>query len=136
VLIQTFQPEHYAVRAALEHDDEGFAREELRFRRTFHYPPYSRLIQVLAEDRSGPAAKEALDALAALVSRDPASSEIRCLGPAPAPFERLAGKWRFQFLLRGPSAGRLRRLVQAALRDLPARQRALLTVDVDPYDLL
>jgi primosomal protein N' (replication factor Y) len=136
VLIQTFQPEHYAVRAALEHDDEGFAREELRFRRTFHYPPYSRLIQVLAEDRSSPAAKEAVDALAARVKSDPASREIRCLGPAPAPFERLAGKWRFQFLLRGPSAGRLRRLVQAALKDLPGRQRALLTVDVDPYDLL
>ena len=136
VLIQTFQPDHYAVRAALEHDDQGFASEELRFRRTFHYPPYSRLIQILAEDRSAPAAKEALEALAGRIQRDPSSREIICLGPAPAPFERLAGKWRFQYLVRGPSASRLRRLVQSALKDLSARQRSLLTVDVDPYDLL
>jgi len=136
VLIQTLQPDHYAVRAAIEHDDEGFAREELRFRRTFHYPPYSRLIHILAEDRRGPMAKEAIEALALRVLSDPLAREIRCLGPAPAPFERLAGKWRYQLLLRGPSASRLRKLVHSSLSDLSATQRAILTVDVDPYDLL
>lgn len=136
VLIQTLQPEHYAVRAAIEHDDEGFAREELRFRQTFHYPPYSRLIQILAEDRRAPMAEEAIAALAERVVADPASREMWCLGPAPAPFERLAGKWRHQFLVRGPSTGRLRRLVQSAIASLSATHRGILKVDVDPYDLL
>lgn len=136
VLIQTFQPEHYAVRAALEHDDEGFAREELRFRQTFNYPPYGRLIQVLAEDRSAATARQALGAFAAALRADPRTREIQTLGPVPAPFERLAGKWRFQLLMRGPSASRLRLLARGALESLTAAQRGVLTVDVDPQDLL
>ncbi len=136
VLIQTLQPDHYAVRAALAHDDEGFAQEELRFRRTFHYPPFGRLIQVLSEDRRLEVAKEAVEAVAHRVFADPASREILCLGPAPAPFERLGGKWRHQLLLRGPSVARLRRAVKAAIESLSATHRAVLKVDVDPYDLL
>lgn len=136
VLIQTLQPEHYAVRAALEHDDEGFAAEELRFRRTFFYPPFSRLIQVLAEDRRVEVAREAIAHLSRRVLADKEASSIQVLGPSPAPFERLAGKWRFQLLLRGPASGMLRRLVKGALKDLSSTHRSILTVDVDPFDLL
>ncbi|MGH9360997.1 MAG: replication restart helicase PriA, partial [Thermoanaerobaculia bacterium] len=41
VVIQTYHPDHYAIQAALRQDDASFAREELRFRRVFHYPPYT-----------------------------------------------------------------------------------------------
>ena len=59
--------------------------------------------------------------------------EIRITGPAPAPLERLRGKWRFQLLLRGPSASRLRQLVEeVAGRDTSSE----LTIDVDPQDLM
>ena len=46
VVIQTFHPEHYAIQAALHHDDHAFAEQEMRFRRVFHYPPYTRMIQI------------------------------------------------------------------------------------------
>lgn len=136
VLIQTLQPQHYAVRAALEHDDEGFAAEEMRFRRTFFYPPFSRLVQVLAEDRRPEVAKDAIGELSRRVLADPAARELQVLGPSPAPFERLAGKWRFQLLIRGSSASLPKRLVKNALKDLSSTHRAILTVDVDPFDLL
>ncbi len=85
VLIQTFHPDHYAVRAALAHDDEGFAREELRFRRTFHYPPYSRLIQVLAEDRRAPAARRRSPPSPRPCTPTRPRARVHCLGPVPAP---------------------------------------------------
>src|SRR6185295_1831583 len=50
VVIQTFHPEHYAIQAALEHDDRRFAEEEMRFRRVFHYPPFTRMVHLLVRD--------------------------------------------------------------------------------------
>lgn len=134
VVIQTFHPDHYAIRAALDHDDEAFAREEMRFRRAFHYPPFSRMIQVLLRDRRRESAAQWMRELAERL-RQVAGDEpgLRLTGPAPAPFERLRGEWRFQLLMRGPSGSRLRELLR---QSLPQKLPRGLVIDVDPQHLL
>jgi primosomal protein N' (replication factor Y) len=133
VVIQTFYPEHYAIQAALNHDDLLFAREEMRFRRIFHYPPFTRMVQLLLKDTNRRRGDQRMRRLAADLVRHPLARELRIAGPAPAPFERLRGKWRFQLLLRGGSGSAIRRL----LRDvLPKLGSGDLVVDVDPYELL
>lgn len=133
VVIQTYFPEHYAIRAALEHDDEGFAAEELRFRKVFHYPPYTRMIQLLARDKSRDKAEGEIRRIVRKVYDDPRSRDIRISGPAPAPLERLRNQWRFQLLLRAPSARRLREVVTDALQERPSVD---VVVDVDPVELM
>jgi primosomal protein N' (replication factor Y) len=133
VVIQTFHPEHYGIQAALHNDDAAFAEQEMRFRRIFHYPPFSRMVQILARDASRDRAAGALRDLASTLRADPEARGVRILGPAPAPFERLRGQWRFQLLLRGDSSARLRSLVRRALPESP---RVDLVVDVDPHELL
>ncbi|MEM9292352.1 MAG: primosomal protein N' [Acidobacteriota bacterium] len=133
VVLQTYHPQHYAIQAALHHDDEAFATEELRFRRMFHYPPYTRLVQLLSRDTDRRRAHQRLRDLADAIYRHPLSQRVRITGPAPAAFEKLRGKWRFQLLLRGPSHKDLHQL----LRDvLPEAQDSGLVVDVDPQDLM
>ncbi|MEM1180689.1 MAG: primosomal protein N' [Acidobacteriota bacterium] len=136
VVIQTYHPDHYAIRAALEHDDAVFAEMETRFRRSFQYPPYSRMILVLSQHKESPRALDSIRQLAAAILRDPRSRDLRVLGPVAAPLERLRGRWRFQLGLRGPSGARLRQLVTDALEKVPATVRGDLVVDVDPQDLL
>ncbi len=133
VVIQTYHPEHYAIQAALNHDDELFAREEMRYRRIFHYPPYTRMVQLLLRDTHRQRAERTMDEIAQALQRHPLASGVRISGPAPAPFERLRGKWRFQLLLRSTSGSRLRELVREALPDSVPGD---LVVDVDPHELL
>ncbi|HEX6200729.1 MAG TPA: helicase-related protein, partial [Thermoanaerobaculia bacterium] len=133
VVVQSFHPHHYAIRAALEHDDRAFAAEELRFRRVFHYPPYTRMVQLLVRDEKRERAEAAARELAQRIERDPLAREVRVAGPVPAPFERLRNQWRFQLLLRHPSVKTLHRLLDRAI---PEKLPAELVVDVDPYDLL
>ncbi len=71
--------------------------------------------------------------LARGLTAHPLAHGVRITGPAPAPLERLRGRWRFQLLLRGVSGTRLRKLVRAVVGDQP---RPDLTIDVDPYDLM
>jgi primosomal protein N' (replication factor Y) len=133
IVIQTLHPEHYAIRAALAHDDEAFASEEMRFRRVFHYPPYTRMVQLLSRDRNRERAEAAIREINRNLSNHPLASEVRISGPAPAPFEKLRGRWRFQLLVRSASATRLRRMVRESLGEkLPSE----IVVDVDPYELL
>ncbi len=134
VVIQTYHPDHYAIRAALNHDDHAFATEEMRFRRTFHYPPFTRMVQLLLRDSNRQRGAERLEALARRISRHPLCRGVRLSGPAPAPFEKLRAKWRFQLLLRGPNGRQLRQLLQEAV--VPHSKGLDLTLDIDPQDLL
>ena len=133
VIIQTFHPEHYAIQAALKHDDAEFAAEEMRFRKIFHYPPYTRMVQILLRDSNRERAERSIREIGQQLAQHPRAQEIRILGPAPAPFERLRGKWRYQILLRHRSGRLVREVVAEVLRDASSRD---LIIDVDPHELL
>jgi primosomal protein N' (replication factor Y) len=137
VIVQAFDPDHHAVRAACEHDYEGFAREELRYRRALHYPPYSALALLVFRDPDYEAAHAAAGRIAAGL-RAAGRAGVQILGPAPAPLERLRGQWRVQVLIKGSR----RAAVQAALQDAAARieeaglRPDAVGIDVDPVSTL
>src|SRR5262249_44471049 len=133
VHVQTFHPSHPAIRLAAAHDLEGFARWELEFRRTFFYPPFSELASILVSSPSREKAEEAAARPGGTVAEVGAS--LRISGPAPAPLERIRGRWRFQILLR---ASDRRTLLAALERSIPERPPTgtRIDVDVDPQDLM
>jgi primosomal protein N' (replication factor Y) len=133
VVIQTFHPDHYAIQAALTGDDAAFHAEEMRFRRVFHYPPYTRMVQLLVRDRKRERAQAGIQELADALVAHPLGRGVRLTGPAPAPFERLRGEWRFQLLARAASIRDLHRLLVEALPKNPPYD---VTVDVDPQQLM
>ncbi|MFN7940613.1 MAG: primosomal protein N' [Thermoanaerobaculia bacterium] len=133
LVLQSFLPEHYAIRAALAHDDALFEASEMRFRRAFAYPPFTRMIQLLATDRRRERALERLSEVLRRLEPQREELDLRITGPAPAPLERLRGSWRFQALVRSRHGARLRDAVRQALGDRPAAE---VVVDVDPYQLL
>lgn len=133
VVIQTWHPGHYAIQAALTGDDDAFVREEMRFRRAFHYPPFSRMVQLLVKDTNREKAQERIAELARGFAAHRLARGVRITGPAPAPLERLRGQWRFQLLLRSSAGRELHRLLDEVL---PVNPGWDLTVDVDPQTLL
>ena len=139
VLIQTFHPEHYALRHARAQDYEGFFEEEIRHRKNMNYPPFVALASLLVhgEDltRVQTTAAEIRDAL------DAANSERHCriLGPAPAPLARLRGEHRVQLLIKSRSRPRLRAVLDMALAYAAATRRCDLNsvnVEIDPVNLM
>ena len=133
VVIQTYHPDHYAIQAALHQDDAAFAREEMRFRRVFHYPPFTRMVQLLVRDKNRERAATAIGELAADLAAHPLSRIVRLTGPAPAPLERLRGEWRFQLLVRAAAGRDLHRLIREVV---PVNPPFDLVIDVDPQQLL
>ncbi len=133
VVIQSYHPDHYAIRAALEGDDDAFVRQEMRFRQSFYYPPFTRMVLLLAQHKQRHRAEAGLREIAVHLLAHPLATAVRIAGPAPAPLEKLRGKWRYQLLLRGVSGAKVRRLVREVLAEHPNPD---VSVDVDPYDLM
>ncbi len=133
VVIQSYQSDHHAVKAAVTHDTEGFLAAELRYRQAFRYPPVTRLAVVRFEAAQEAAAHDAAAATAATLS--PGVEGVRLLGPAPAPLQRLRGRFRVQMLLVAASRAALRAALGRCLgQPLPRGVRRV--VDVDPQSTL
>jgi primosomal protein N' (replication factor Y) (superfamily II helicase) len=135
VHVQTFHPGHPAIRKAAAHDVDGFAAEELEFRRTFFYPPFSELAAILVSSPDREKAEQVAAESGRALSAAAAGKSARLSGPAPAPLERLQGKWRFQILLRAADRTTILEILEAAIPDRPASGVSV-AVDVDPQDLL
>ena len=137
VIVQTSLPEHYAIRAALEHDYGGFAKREFAERRSPPYPPSVRLANVLLSSSDSDAvAAAAAQAVAWLIDR-PEASAVELVGPAPAPIERLHGRWRWHFLLRTRSTHALTAACRALVEGFtPPGGDVRVALDRDPVALL
>ena len=137
VLLQTINPEHYAIRFAAAQDFDGFYKKELHFRRMLRYPPLGPMAVLVVRSRK---LEEAL-ALSGRLGRQLRETVLdgaRLLGPAPAPVARLKSDYRYQFILKGRTrksvaevVGRARRF--ATEQNWPA---TALVIDVDPMSVM
>ncbi|HEX9149391.1 MAG TPA: primosomal protein N' [Thermoanaerobaculia bacterium] len=139
VHVQTFHPDHPAIRRAAVHDVDGFAEQELEFRRAFFYPPFAELASVLVSsadrEKAEELAAEIGRALSASGSKGSGGKGVRLSGPAPAPLERLQGKWRFQILVRAAERSVVLSMLGEAIPERPPSGTQI-GVDVDPQDLM
>ena len=145
VLVQTYAPDHPAIRAAARHDYHTFVKGELANRKRVGYPPYTELVRfvVRGEDENKTEAFAA-DLAAHLRSslqntkdKQGAPLPFRLLGPAPAVFPKLRGYWRWHIHLHSPYGAAMREAIRAALaQKIEKPSDVEWIVDVDPIDML
>ena len=138
MLVQTFNPDHPAIQAAARHDYAGFAAEELPVRKMLSYPPFSSMVRLVVRGPAEVAANEFAGHLAERLKAalEEAAAGARVLGPAPAPFAKLRGKFRFQVQAQAQSGDLLRAAVRAATDGVQPPENVQWIVDVDPLDML
>ncbi|HWA56817.1 MAG TPA: primosomal protein N' [Gemmatimonadales bacterium] len=137
VVVQTRNPEHYALMAAARHDAEGFLATELGHRSSPAYPPLASLVNLVISGEVDTDVAEHAGEVAhwcgALVSHQRLAVDV--LGPAPCAIGRIKGRWRWHVVLRGEGEP-LGRIVRYAMDRLPAAQGVRVVMDRDPSSLL
>jgi primosomal protein N' (replication factor Y) len=138
VLIQTYHPLHYALQHACKQDYEGFYQEEIQFRRSMFYPPFTALINVLVRNADYGKAQGMAAEMARLIRNASDDRYLRILGPAPAPLTRLRGEYRMQVLIKGPNRSSVRRTLDIAMQTAIAAGHDMkqVMVEVDPINLM
>jgi len=136
VLVQTTNPYHLSIVCASKHDYRGFAETELDQRRELGYPPFGHLLRVVVTAPSRDAGERRAGELAGIVRALPQAESLELLGPAECPLANLAGKSRWQLLVKAPD----RKTIHAATRALrPAAGssgKLVVALDVDPVSML
>ncbi len=138
VIVQTFSPDHPAIQAAAEHDYRGFVAQELAERQLVGYPPFTKMIRIVIRgENEANTLRFATDMAAKLKEKkaDP-SLRFRALGPAPAPFAKLRGFFRFHLHLHAVNGDWLRDRVREVTLALKTPREIQWIVDVDPVDML
>ncbi|MCB0323732.1 MAG: primosomal protein N' [Bdellovibrionales bacterium] len=147
VLVQTREPHHPTLVATVTGRFKAFARYELDYRKKLGYPPLGRLLRLIVSSPSSAEARTAAavtrDVLANAIelqqSQDGERGRTLLLGPAPAPYERLRGRYRWHLLVKSPSAktlSELARMLNQWRLQLTQFQDVRVAVDVDPVDML
>jgi primosomal protein N' (replication factor Y) len=130
VIIQTYSPEHYAIRAAAKHGYTLFYDREIAYRRQLHNPPFTRLASLVYSHTNDALCQRESERMKRLLIEERDSkgiADLSLIGPAPAFVHRLRGRFRWQLILRGSE-------LSAFLSPIPFPQGW--TVDIDPVGLV
>jgi primosomal protein N' (replication factor Y) len=134
VIIQTYTPEHYAIRSAAQHDYAAFFAQERAFRSQMGYPPFSHLARLVGSNsnlaRCREEAQELAHLLRARIQHDRLDG-LSIIGPAPCFFSRLRGNWRWHILVRAPLEGDGLHALLGHLSIPPGWK-----LDIDPLEIL
>ena len=137
VMIQTRNPDNPMLQTLVHEGYEAFARIAMDERKTAELPPFSFMALVRAEAADARQAHAFLQQVVQSMEQHRVSS-MEILGPAPAPMERLGGRFRAQLLLQSDKRSTLNHnLAQLCthIDHLPGSRKCRWSIDVDPVDL-
>ena len=137
VLIQSYNPQHYAIRFAKDQDYEGFYAYEMGIRRQLGYPPYYFTIGItLSHKKEEEVVKRAYEVMNILRSGLSETSNI--LGPTPKPIARTHNLYHYQILIKyrledelGPTLNQVLALTQER-----ENSELRLSIDHEPQQFL
>lgn len=141
VILQSYQPEHYAVQAAVANDYEAFYSADLQMRKMGYYPPFSRILRLLFSSADEAAAQqEAQTAAELLKERLHAFEDSTHILLSPAPIERIHDKYRWHVIAKySPKDPKPHMLLHQAVNEILEHNdfaRVRLAVDFSPSALL
>jgi primosomal protein N' (replication factor Y) len=143
VIVQTFQPDHYAVRLAVDQDFDKFYERELESRKALFYPPIARLANVRMHGVSAEAVREAAAQMGRTARRRANTKafrdRVKILGPAVAPIAKIRGRTRWMMIIKAESPQVMSGFLGSLRASLDKRKIARgvkIEIDRDPISLL
>jgi len=141
VIIQTFSPTHPSVLCSQTHDYGKFYEQEMKKRSEHGYPPVLNLVNLLVRSRLEKKAylfaRELRDALnQELQKKGAGASGLEIVGPAPLPFYRLRGHYRWHVLLKSKEITDAQTLLRGTLGGLKRSSGVAMQIDVNPVNIL
>ena len=138
VIVQTYQPDHYAVRLAQLHDYAGLYAEEMTLRQLLGYPPFARLVNVRISGLKESEVEQAAANVAAFARDTNKNDRVTVQGAVPAPLAKIKDRVRWQVLLKSADLRALHQLCDALNlhRKKLCPASVSMQIDVDPDTML
>ncbi len=135
VIIQTYNPNHYAIEKSINHDYVGFFEEEINFRRELKYPPFSRIVGIKLRGRNEERVIKVSQDLAANLNAGKIGGSIEIIGPAVDFISKMRGQFRWNIILKGEDPQEMCKLIDVSLEGVKGTSGVIITIDVEPVGL-
>jgi primosomal protein N' (replication factor Y) len=144
VILQTYNPGHFSIKAAKDQDFHSFYNQEMSFRKALNYPPFSRMIQLKISGKDKLKTKDQATHLGDLCQRlktanQPLYSSVEIMGPIEASLAKIARRYRWQILLKGLRVKALHKFMGQLLSENPTlfnNYQVRVVIDVDPITIM
>jgi primosomal protein N' (replication factor Y) (superfamily II helicase) len=139
VIIQTYNPTHYAITCAMDQDFPAFAKIELTDREILHYAPFYRLARVIFTAESEPFLIKSLNQNKSLfqkINNSFSNDDLFLIGPAPAPLTKIKKKFRYHIFIKARNNKVINKAVSLLQTHLKLPSSIKLTIDIDPQNML
>ena len=130
VIIQTFNPEHYAITLASKHDYIDFFKQEMEVRRKLSYPPYYYLIYIKVIGKDYNKISIESNKIASILTRELKNSKI--LGPTTCSVFKLNGLFRFGIIIKYKKEEKMEEVLQSLVNHYKGNQTVNVDIDVNP----
>jgi len=139
VLIQTYNPDHYAISTSIKQHYETFADKELILRKALKYPPGFKIARFIFAHKTEKILKEqtakAIPILEELRNTY-SSKQLLILGPLPAPMVKLQNNYRYHIIIKADSYKLISHVVSMLKENLKLSSTVKTSIDIDPYSLM
>ena len=139
VIIQTYNPEHYAIQAASKQDFLSFVEEEMGHRSKLYYPPHYRLARIVFQCLDLELMRQEVQSIEAVKQRlleNFKAPELMLLGPAPAPFSKVSNLYRYHLIFKGKNSQVIQKALSQFMEIYTKSKAVSYHVDVDPVSLM
>lgn len=138
VIIQTYNPEHYAIKDVQQNDYLAFYRQEMKYRKLGKYPPYFFLINFTISHQEMKKVLEASKHIHQILLQH-LSDKALVLGPSPAALTRINNEYRFQILIKYKSEPDLYQALQYLddyYHEQYMKEKLALKIDIAPQMMM
>jgi primosomal protein N' (replication factor Y) len=137
VIIQTHQPEHYAIEFARQHNYSKLYEQEIQQRAALAYPPFSRLVNVRFSGEQEQQVCQSAKKTAAFLCSLTRDTAVDILGPAPAPLSKIKNRYRWQLLIKSGDFEGLHNVCERLRTEKGLiRTDVRMALDIDPENMM
>lgn len=131
VIVQTFNPDHYAIKLAQHHDYERFFQTEMNIRHRGKYPPYFYTLQISVSHEDEVQAAKSIMQIAQFLKANLAATSI-ILGPTPKSIARMNRKYYYQLVIKYKQDNQLHSTLTQMMDQIQKQSRQGIQISIDP----
>ncbi|MBN2830457.1 MAG: primosomal protein N', partial [Candidatus Cloacimonetes bacterium] len=138
VIIQTYNPEHYAIRYVALSQTDQFINEELSYRKALKYPPYYKLARIVYLHKNEKLMTDSFKKLKVLFSKimETLKGKVTIFGPIPAPLTKIKLHYRYHTIIKAETVQTLHQTINLIKENSNLPSSIQINIDIDPYNLL
>ncbi|AHH10168.1 primosomal protein N' [Borrelia coriaceae] len=135
IIIQTKNPNYYAIKYAYEGKYEEFYKEEIKIRQELNYPPFKKIIRIVIRSHKQESAhNKCLEFFE--ISKETLNGDIEYLGPSKAPMSKISKYYRYNIIYLSKSFNALEKLIRNTKEKVKLTKDVYLEIDYYPISLL